>query len=107
MEDRAFGELLSLAGTVTDPRRRNRVHILSEVITLAVCSVLGGAEGWLDVQDFCKDYEKDFRDLLTLLGGIPSDDTFGRIFSVVIPSDLERVMIEWTAAFHDQPKVGC
>ncbi len=57
MEDRAFGELLSLAGIVTDPRRHNRVRILSEVIALAVCSVLGGAEGWLDVQDFRKAYE--------------------------------------------------
>ncbi len=105
MEDRAFGELLSLAGTVTDSLRHKRVHILSEVIIMAVCSVLGGAEGWLDVLDFCKDYQKDFRDLLTLPGGIPSHDTFGRIFSLLTPSELERVIIEWTATLHEQTNV--
>lgn len=104
MEDRAFGELLSLARTVPDPRRPNRLHILSEVITLAVCAVLGGAEGWVDVQDFCEVYEKDFRDLLTLPSGIPSHDTFGRIFSLLIPAELERVVIGWTVNLREQTK---
>ncbi|MGC8553859.1 MAG: ISAs1 family transposase [Phycisphaerae bacterium] len=102
MEDRAFGDLLSLAQSVADPRRHNRIHNLSEIIVMAILAVLGGAEGWVDVHDFVEDEEPWFRTFLKLSGGIPSHDTFGRIFARLVPSELERIVIGWTDTLREQ-----
>ena len=64
MEDRAFGELLSLAQRVADPRRHNRTNNIAEVIAMAVLAVLGGAEGRVDVHDFVEDEEAWVRTFL-------------------------------------------
>ena len=104
MEDRAFGELLSLAQSITDPRRHNRIHNLAEVIMMATLAVLGGAEGWVDVHDFVEDEEAWFRTFLKLSGGIPSHDTFGRIFARLVPSEVERFVIGWTGVLRERSK---
>ena len=102
MEDRAFVDLLSLAQSVADPRRHNRIHNLAEMIVMAILAVLGSAEGWVDVHDFVEDEEPWFRTFLKLSGGIPSHDTFGRIFARLVPSELERLVIGWTDTLREQ-----
>ena len=67
-----------------DPRvRRTREHDLIDIITLAICAFICGADGWTDVEEFGRDKERWLRTFLRLPGGIPSHDTFGRVFAML------------------------
>ncbi|MEZ4644287.1 MAG: transposase family protein [Chloroflexota bacterium] len=55
-------------------------HLLLDVITIAICGIIAGGEGWTDMELFGQTKETWFRSFLTLTHGIPSDDTFRRVF---------------------------
>jgi predicted transposase YbfD/YdcC len=82
---------------VKDPRmKRKRRHELSHVIALALIAVIGGATTWNDVQEICEDFEDWLTGLLGLNNGIPSHDTFNRVFSLLDPRQMERSFLRWT-----------
>ena len=67
---------------LTDPRiDRGKRHSLLDILILAVCATLGNANGWADVERFGKAKIDFFRQFLDLPHGIPSHDTFGRVFA--------------------------
>ena len=71
-------------GQVTDPRiNRTKEHKLLDIIAIAICAIICGAEGWTDVEEFGKSKELWLRSFLELSHGIPSHDTFGRVFSLI------------------------
>jgi predicted transposase YbfD/YdcC len=85
---------------LTDPRiNRTKRHDLVNLIVLAVCATLGGANGWADIARFAKTKLKFFRQFLDLPNGIPSHDTFGRVFARLDPSGFLRCMQSWLASF--------
>ncbi len=85
---------------LTDPRiNRTKRHELLNLIILAVCATLGGANGWVDIARFAKTKLVFFRQFLELPNGIPSHDTFGRVFARLDPSCLLRCIQSWLAAF--------
>src|SRR5262245_52465787 len=87
-------------GKLTDPRiNRTKRHDLLTVIILAICATLGGANGWADVERFARAKRKFFRQFLDLRNGIPSHDTFGRIFARLDPAGLLRCVQSWLNAF--------
>ena len=74
-----------------DPRvERTRRHRLQDIVTIAICAVICGAEGWTDMELFGKAKESWFRTFLELPNGIPSHDTFGRVISALAPDAFER-----------------
>jgi predicted transposase YbfD/YdcC len=82
---------------VKDPRmKRKRRHELSHVIALALIAVIGGATTWNEVQEICDDCEEWLAGLLGLKNGIPSHDTFNRVFSLLDPRQMERSFLRWT-----------
>ena len=79
-----------------DPRMdRTRKHGLSDIQTLAICAVICGADGWVQVEEFASCKEKWFRTFLDLPNGIPSHDTFGRVFAMLDPKAFEECFIKW------------
>lgn len=81
---------------VVDPRvNRNRRHKLVDILVLALCGFLGGCESWVDVELFGISKQKWFEKFLELPNGIPSHDTFGRVFALIDPSQLTRVLQEF------------
>ncbi len=67
---------------LTDPRlERTQRHTLLDIIILAVCATLGNANGWADIERFSKAKLDFFRTFLELPNGVPSHDTFGRVFA--------------------------
>lgn len=81
-----------------DPRvERTRLHKLEDIITIALCAVIGGAETWVDIARFGRAKEAWFRTFLELPFGIPSHDTFGRVFAAMSPDEFERCFQAWTA----------
>jgi predicted transposase YbfD/YdcC len=81
-----------------DPRRYNRRHLLHDIIVIAICAVVGGADDWIEVETFGQAKEGWFRGFLELPHGIPSHDTFGRVFAVLDPEQFQKGFIRWTQA---------
>ena len=83
---------------VTDPRvTRTRRHGLLEILTIAFCAVLSGADDWVAVATFGQEKVAWLRTFLELPHGIPSHDTFGRVFARLEPAALERGFAAWSA----------
>src|SRR5207247_8782355 len=77
---------------LTDPRiNRSKRHELLNLVILAVCATLGGANGWVDLARFARAKVTFFRQFLDLANGMRSQDTFGRVFARLGPGALRRV----------------
>jgi len=67
---------------VHDPRvERTREHVFEEILLIAIATVLSGAGGWNEIEGYGHARIEWFNSFLTLPGGIPSHDTFNRVFS--------------------------
>lgn len=88
--------LLDYLNEVTDPRiERAKKHKLIDVLTIAVCAVISGAEGWEHIEMFGK-IKKDWLQLfLELPNGIPSHDTFARVFSAIDSKQFQDSFVNW------------
>ena len=75
---------------IRDPRAPNARHDLLETLTIALVASICGAEGCSDFADFGADREDLFREFLTLKHGIPSHDTFSRVFRLLDPKAFSR-----------------
>ena len=71
------------------------LHRLRDIIILAMCGVLCGADGWVEIEAFGKAKEAFFTDPLTLPNGIPSHDTFGRVCALIDPKQFEASFVQW------------
>jgi predicted transposase YbfD/YdcC len=81
---------------LSDPRiNRTLLHPLPELIVIAVCAVICGADEWTDIETFGRCKERWFRRLLTLPNGIPSHDTFGRVFARLDPFAFQQCFLNW------------
>lgn len=81
---------------IKDSRRRSgRRHRLLDVIVIAVCAIVAGAEDCEDIADFGRGHETWFRSLLALPHGIPSHDTFLRIFAQMNPDEFRAAFMLW------------
>jgi predicted transposase YbfD/YdcC len=84
---------------LTDPRlERTKRHCLLDIIILAVCATLGNANGWADIERFGRAKIDFFRTFLELANGIPSHDTFGRVFARLEPAALMACIQQWLDA---------
>lgn len=82
--------------SITDPRILLKTrHKLVDIIVIALCAILAGADDWVEVAAFGKGKEQWFRTFLELPGGIPSHDTFGRVFWVIDPDEFGNCFISW------------
>lgn len=81
---------------LTDPRvERTRVHDLFDLVVVALCGTIAGADSWVDIQRFGNDRLDWLRTFLTLEEGIPSHDTFGRVFARLDPAELVACIQQW------------
>jgi predicted transposase YbfD/YdcC len=96
MEEGDLRDLETIFAQVEDPRiERTKEHRLRDIIILAICGILCGAEGWVEIEEFGKAKEAWFTDLLKLPNGIPSHDTFGRVFARIDPKQFEASFFQW------------
>ena len=82
-----------------DPRilRRNR-HLLLDIIVIALCGVICGADNWQAIAAVGRCRRDFFKRFLKLPNGIPSHDTFERVFDRLDPTAFQRCFLEWTRA---------
>jgi len=91
-------------GALPDPRvERTRAHLLIDILTIGLCAVLCGGEGWADMATFGQAREPWLRTFLALPGGIPSHDTFGRVFAALDPDAFGAAFAAWARAAGPPP----
>ena len=79
-----------------DPRRDHlKQHLLIDIITIAICGVIGGANTWVDIETFAHNRKDWLAQFLRLPNGIPSHDTIERVFSLINPRSLQRCLLAW------------
>jgi len=84
---------------LSDPRSdHTRRHKLVDIVTIAICAVLAGADDFEAIAAFGKAHERWFRTFLELPGGIPSHDTIWRVFRSLDSQQFERCFTTWTAS---------
>jgi predicted transposase YbfD/YdcC len=82
-----------------DPRReQGRIHRLDEIVFIATCAVLCGADTWVQIADYSHSKLDWLRTILTLPGGVPSHDTFRRVFCLLDPLAFQKCFSSWMAA---------
>src|SRR5499426_1857954 len=89
---------------LTDPRcpfAPNNRHLLMDILVIAVCAVISGAEGWEDIEEYGQANAEWFTDLLDLPHGIPGHDTFRLVLSRLDPEELTQCFIAWTQALSE------
>jgi len=87
---------------VTDPRKdRTKDHKLIDIIAIAICAIICGAEGWRDKENYGNSKEPWLKTFLELPNGIPSHDTFGRVFGMLDAQQFQLAFWEWVWAVND------
>jgi predicted transposase YbfD/YdcC len=85
--------------SITDPRvERSKQHKLVDILVIALCGFLAGCEGWVDVELFGISKRKWLEGFLELPNGVPSHDTFGRVFALLDPQQLTRMLRKFVRA---------
>jgi len=91
--------ILSYFTDLEDPRTGHNVaHPIENVITIAILAVICGADGWTDVERYGKAKKEWLGTFLDLENGIPSHDTFGRVFRWLDEDAFQRRFVQWTAS---------
>ena len=91
--------LLRYFQDLPDPRSpMGKRHVLSDMLTIAICAVICGADGWSAVEEFGRAKHKWFATFLRLPHGVPSHDTFGRVFAALDPAAFEACFGAWVAS---------
>ena len=85
--------------TVTDPRvDRTKLHLLMDILVIAICAVICGADTWVEMEAYGRAKEQWLRQFLTLPNGIPSHDTFARVIARLKPEELQQCFLRWMQA---------
>jgi predicted transposase YbfD/YdcC len=85
---------------VTDPRGPNVTHQLFDIIAIAILGTICGADGWVEIEQFGQQKLDWLRQYLWLGNGIPSHDTFGRVFAQIDPEEFQASFMQWVKALH-------
>jgi predicted transposase YbfD/YdcC len=83
-------------GELEDPRvDRTRLHLLIDILVIALCAVISGADDWVSVEAYGNAKIEWLQGFLELPNGIPSHDTFGRVFARIKPEQFQRCFLKW------------
>ncbi len=81
---------------VDDPRiERTKQHKLIDIITIAICAVICGADTWVDIEMYGQAKYSFLKKFLELSNGIPSHDTFARVFAWISPEQFQLSFLSW------------
>jgi predicted transposase YbfD/YdcC len=96
MEKLTSQSLFDSLQQIPDPRvERTKRHLLVDILVIAICGSICGAESWEEIAEFGRAKQEWFSRFLELPGGIASHDTFRRVFLLLKAEEFERTFLEW------------
>jgi predicted transposase YbfD/YdcC len=96
MNEAVTGKLSVHLARLPDKRRgAGKRHKLAEIVTIAICGIICGADDWSGIEEYGRAKETWLREFLELPHGIPSHDTFGRVFRWLDPQAFEACFLAW------------
>ncbi len=99
MSSNAGGSLGEHFGNMEDPRRdQGKRHQLLDIIAMTIRAVIGGAEGWSDVELFVQCKYEWFQRFLDLPNGVPCPDTFASVFARIDPEEFRDCFMDWVSS---------
>jgi predicted transposase YbfD/YdcC len=99
MTQNPIGSIEAHFSGIEDPRiERQKLHKLLDIIIIAICGVICGADNWVDIEMFGNKKVEWLRQFLELPNGIPSHDTFGRVFGLLDAQQFQVCFMEWARA---------
>lgn len=99
MDERPLASIEACFGEIEDPRVVGRCdYPLLEILTIAICAAVAGANTWVDVETFGKSKAGWLKQFLKLENGVPSHDTFGDVFRVIDADRFQRSFMRWVEA---------
>jgi hypothetical protein len=98
--------LTDVFADLPDPRREtaNKLHRLTDILVIATCAMIGGAESWEAIAEYGRTKESFFRCFLPLENGIPSPDIFERVLAKLAPGVFSHAFGRWMATVEPPPK---
>jgi predicted transposase YbfD/YdcC len=91
-----FENLISHMDNLEDPRVLSRSdHKLIDIMVISVIAIIAHAESWYEIADFANAKQEWFEKFLELPNGVPSHDTFSRVFGMVDPKKFEECFMNW------------
>ncbi|ACB52828.1 transposase [Crocosphaera subtropica ATCC 51142] len=94
--DEIQNNLLGYVKEIEDPRvQRSKKHLLKDVLAIAILAVIAGSQGWEDMENYGIAKQEWLSEFLELPHGIPSDDTFRRVFERIDPESLQKCLQKW------------
>ena len=86
---------------LTDPRRREVTYPLINVVVIAICAVICGADDFVAIAKYGRTKRERFSKFLDLSSGIPSHDRFNAIFAALKPAEFEKCLLSWITSLHE------
>lgn len=87
--------------SLTDPRRRKVTYPLINIVTMALCAVIAGADDFVTIAAWARQKRAWLAKILDLSNGIPSHDRFNAIFRAIKPGEFERCLLGWITSLHE------
>ena len=99
----AIDQMLAFFAVVHDPRRQHptTLHTLETILTITILATICGAQQWVEIAHWGQAKAAWRAEFLDLPPGIPSHDTFGRVFAVLAPASLQPAFVAWMKALAD------
>ena len=86
---------------LTDPRRRKVVYPLINIVTIAVCAVIAGADDFVSIAAWGRQKRDWLSKILDLRSGVPSHDRFNAVFAALDPGEFEKCLLSWITSLHE------
>jgi len=101
MSDEPSAQIKTHFASLTDPRRRKVVYPLINIVTIALCAVIAGADDFVTIAAWGRQKRTWLAKILDLTSGIPSHDRFNAVFKAINPAEFERCLLSWVTSLHE------
>jgi predicted transposase YbfD/YdcC len=101
MSDERSARIKKHFASLTDPRRRKVIYPLIDIVTIALCAVIAGADDFVTIAAWGRQKRAWLARFLDMRNGVPSHDRFNAVFRAIKPDEFERCLLGWITSLHE------